>query len=64
MLWLDILVPIVCVLFIGGLIFNYVYRKKHNLPTGDCACCSAKKRNLLDEYHKMYGCNCQKNADK
>ena len=50
--WLEIIVTVACLLFVGGLIANYIYRRKHHLPVGDCASC--KKKSLLKEYRKMY----------
>ena len=55
----SILLAIFVILFslclIGFLIGNYVYKRKHNLPTGDCAYCKSKKNKLLKDYHKLYG---------
>ncbi len=50
--WLEIIVALAVVLFISFLIGNYVYRRKHHLPTGECACCG--KANLVKNYHKAY----------
>ena len=50
--WLEIIVAIVLAIFFGGLIASYIYKKKHHIPTGDCACCH--KKSLLKEYRKMY----------
>ena len=50
--WLEILVALALLLFFGGLIWSYIYKKKHHIPTGDCACCKSKK--MIKEYHKMY----------
>ncbi len=51
-LWIEILVVIHIVGFLGFLIGRYIYKKKHHLPTGDCACCHKSKEQLLKEYHK------------
>ena len=50
--WLEIIVITAVIIFFGVLIGNYIYRKKHNLPTGDCACC--RKTSLVKNYHKVY----------
>ena len=41
------------VLLFGYLIGSYIYKKKHHLPMGDCACCHKSKKQLLKEYHKF-----------
>ena len=50
----SILLAIVTILFclclFGYLIGSYIYKKKHNLPTGDCSYCHKKKGQLLKEY--------------
>ncbi len=50
--WLEIIVAISLLLFFGWLIGSYIYKRKHNIPTGDCAECRSKS--LLKEYRKMY----------
>lgn len=53
---LSILLAIICTLLslglIGYLVGSYVYKKKHNLPTGDCACCHINTKRLLKQYRK------------
>ena len=55
---LSILLAILCITFsvglIGFLIARYIYKRKHNLPTGDCAYCHKGTKKMLDEYHKCY----------
>ncbi len=61
--WLEIIVIVAVLAFFGALIGNYVYRKKHHLPTGDCAACHS--HSLVDDYHKAHGCKqCQCNEKK
>ena len=60
-IWLAVIVAAVCVIFIGSLIGSYIYRRKHNLPTGDCAYCHANKNKILKEYHKKYDHKCDRN---
>ena len=50
--WLEIIVAIVLLAFFGWLIGSYIYKKKHHIPTGDCAAC--KSRNIIKEYRKIY----------
>ena len=53
---LSTLLAIICILFSLGLISflvgSYVYKRKHNLPTGDCAACHINVKKILKEYHK------------
>ena len=53
-LWLEILVIVLIIAFFAVLIGVYAYKKAHHLPTGECACCHAKNKKMLKEYHKMY----------
>ena len=52
--WLAVIVAIASITFIGALIGIYVYKRKHNIPTGDCAYCHTNKNKILEEYHKKY----------
>ena len=71
---IEIVVIIAIVLFFGYMIGNHIYRKKKNLPTGECQFCgSTKKGNkLVKGYHKKYGkeehccssCCCHKDEEK
>ena len=53
---ISILLAIICVtsslVLIGALVGSYVYKRKHNLPTGDCACCHINTKKILKKYHK------------
>lgn len=57
----SILLAVFVILFslslIGYLIGAYIYKRKHNLPTGDCAYCHKKKGQILKEYRKFYSNN-------
>ena len=53
-LWLEILVIALLVVFFATLIIVYIYKKVHHMPTGECACCQAKSKKMLKQYHKMY----------
>lgn len=53
-LLLEIIVLIVVILFLGALLGIYIYKKRHNIPTGDCASCANKKNALLKAYRKKY----------
>lgn len=62
---IEIIVIIACVLIVGGVIGNYIYRRIKKLPTGECACCSNSKKGnrLVKAYKKKYRCNCNENQN-
>ncbi len=45
----DILVIILLIIVIGSIIGSYIYKKKHNIPTGECACCHTRMRKAIKE---------------
>ena len=53
---IEIIVIIACVLIVGGVIANYIYKKAKKIPTGECECCKSKRagKALVDAYHKKY----------
>ena len=51
-LLLAIVTIISSLVLIGFLVGSYVYKRMHNLPTGDCACCHTNTKKLLKKYHK------------
>ncbi len=51
-LWIEILAIVLVVAFLSFVIGQYIYKKVHHLPTGDCECCHKNKKQLLNEYHK------------
>ena len=53
--WLEIIVIVASIAFIGTLLGIYIYKRIHHLPTGDCAYCHKGKDKLLKEYHKQFG---------
>ena len=53
-LWIEILVVIAVIAFLGIVIGRYIYKRVHHLPTGECECCHKSKKQLLDEYHSCY----------
>ena len=61
---ISILLIVVTVIFsaslIGFLLGRYIYRRVHNLPTGECGMCHKNKKQLLKEYHKFCACELQK----
>ena len=63
-LWIEIVVVVLVIAFLLFLIGRHIYRKKNNLPTGECACCQNSKtgNSLLKAYNKKYkkNCNCCK----
>ena len=50
----EILIIIAIISFLVFIFGREIYRKKKNLPTGECKGCHIKSRNLVDEYHKKY----------
>ena len=56
-LWIEILVVVLTLAFLLLLLGRYIYKKKHGLPTGECACCGNKGKKLVKQYHK---CCCKK----
>ena len=55
-LWLEILVVVLTLAFLGFVIGRYIYKRIKHLPTGECACCHKSKKQLLKEYHKCECC--------
>ncbi|MCI5745693.1 MAG: hypothetical protein MR270_05360 [Erysipelotrichaceae bacterium] len=53
---IEIIVIISCVLIVGGVFFNYVYRKIKHKPTGECAYCKSHSNGikLVEDYHNKY----------
>lgn len=58
---IEIIVIIACVLIVGGVIFNYIYKKIKKIPTGECASCKKIKSGsaLVDAYRKKYCKSCK-----
>lgn len=54
---IEIIVIVACVLIVGGVFGNYLYKKFKHLPTGECSCCSHSKKGnqLVKMYHRQYG---------
>ena len=52
--WVSFAVIAAVIIFFLSLIGTYIYKKIHNIPTGDCAECHKNTKRLLKEYHKMY----------
>ena len=59
-IWIEILVLVAIISFIAAIIGTYIYKKKHHLPVGECACCHKSTKKLLKEY-KSY---CEKRESK
>ena len=57
---IEIIVIIACVLIVGGVLANYIYKKATNQPTGQCAYCKKTRSgsSLVKAYHKKYK-NCK-----
>lgn len=54
---IEIIVIIACILIVGGVLGNYIYKKITHKPTGDCGYCKThnKGAKLVKDYHKKYG---------
>ncbi len=51
---LEIIVIVGAVSIVVGVLGRYIYKRVHKLPTGECACCQQKKKQLVKKYHKKY----------
>ena len=51
-LWIEILVVVLVLSFLLFLLGRHLFRKSKGLPTGECACCANKGKNLVKMYHK------------
>ena len=54
-LWIEILTVVLAIVFVATIIGVYLYKKAHHLPTGECEMCHKSKKQLLKEYHSLYG---------
>lgn len=57
----EILLIIAAVVFVFLVFGREIYKKKKNLPTGECAYCHSKSKKLLKDYRKKYekkDCSC------
>ena len=56
---INILLIVITVVFslslISALLISYIYKRKHNLPVGECSNCHKSKSQLLKEYRSLYG---------
>lgn len=46
------------VIIVGFVVFVFgreIYKKKNNLPTGECSYCHSNSKRLLKNYRKKYG---------
>ena len=48
----EIIFAIVVVGFVFFIFGREIYKRKHNLPTGECASCASKKASWVKEYRK------------
>ena len=53
-IWIEIIVLTLVIAFVATMIGIYVYKKRHHIPTGECACCQSKGKKLVKDYHKCY----------
>lgn len=53
---IEIVVIVGVIGFFATLIGVRIYKKRHHLPTGECAAChSINGRQLVKDYHAVYG---------
>ena len=54
---IEIIVIIICILVVGGVIFNYFYKNAKKMPTGECSSCKSisSGSKLIKLYRKKYG---------
>lgn len=61
---IEIIVIIVLVTVVSLIIGKYIYKRKKNLPVGECSCCSNKEdaRRMFDKVRKDLDkeCKCKK----
>jgi hypothetical protein len=51
---IDIIIVVCCVVFLGLVFGFYIYKKIKKKPTGECASCHNKGKNLVHKYNKKY----------
>lgn len=61
MIYVIIVVTFI-ILFFGGLIGSYIYKKVKGLPTGECASCAGKMKKAVrkakKDLHSKSDCTC------
>ena len=62
---IDLIVILSILVIISLIIGRYIYKRKNNLPTGECACCSSKRNvknmfNQINKELKQEHCCCNK----
>ncbi|MFA6829810.1 MAG: hypothetical protein WCR67_03820 [Bacilli bacterium] len=67
---IEICTIIGCILVVGSVLGNYIYRRIKHLPTGDCEGCKAASSassdhsRFLEEYRKQNQTNCSCDCHK
>lgn len=64
---IEIIVIILVALFFIGYIGSYLYKKKHNMPTGECASCHMDMKRAMKKAKKAcnkMNCSCNKYSSK
>ena len=57
----EIILIIAIIAFVVYIFGKEIYKKKKNLPTGECAYCHSNSKKLLKDYRKKYKknkCSC------
>lgn len=59
---IEIIVIIATLTFVLGYIGTYIYKRMHNIPTGDCSVCKKRMnkmvKKLQKDYHKQNKSSC------
>lgn len=64
---IDLIVILSILVIVSIIVGRYIYKRKNNLPTGECACCSSKNgvkrmlKNVQNEINKE-NCCCNKTS--
>lgn len=58
---LTIVVITFVILFFSYLIGSYIYKRKHNIPVGECASCASNMKRAMKKAKKSMHkkCNCE-----
>ena len=49
---IDIIILLIAIFVVGFVIINYIYRRMHNKPTGDCKMCTMKSEKTINKIRK------------
>jgi hypothetical protein len=49
---IDIIILLIAISVVGFVIINYIYRRVHNKPTGDCKMCTMNSEKTINKIRK------------